>query len=89
MPLNATSTSGNANTMSSSDGAPAIEAGCGEHVGLEQQRQPERDDQQLQHEVAEHEQRGALVAARAGAADRHQRDVEHDRARRSPNSLKP
>ncbi len=27
MPLKATSTSGNANTMSSSDGAPAIEAG--------------------------------------------------------------
>ena len=27
MPLNATSTSGNAKTMSSSDGAPAIEAG--------------------------------------------------------------
>ena len=83
MPLNATSTSGNAKTMSSSDGEPAIDAGSVEHLGLEQQREPERDDQQLQHEVAEHEQRGALEAPRAGAADRHQRDVEHDRARRS------
>ena len=65
MPLNATSTSGNANTMFSSEGEPAIAAGFGQHLGLEQQREPEHQDQQLQHEVGEHQDGGALEARAA------------------------
>ena len=80
MPLKATSTSGNAKTMSSSDGVPRDRRRIGQHLGLEQQRQAEREQQQLQHEVAEHEHRRALVAARPAAADRREGDVEHDRA---------
>ena len=52
----------------------------GQHLGLEQQRQAEREQQQLQDEVAEHEHRRALVAPRPAAADRREGDVEHDRA---------
>ncbi len=47
-PLNATSTNGNANSRSSSDGVPNSDAGSRQHLGLEQQREPEGDDQQLQ-----------------------------------------
>ena len=65
MPLNATSTSGNAKTMSSSDGAPAIEAGSVRTSGWNSSARPSATHQQLQHEVAEHEHRRALEAARA------------------------
>ena len=64
MPLNATSTSGNANTMSSSDGEPAIEAGSVSTSGWNSSASPKHDDQQLQDQVAEHEERGALEVPR-------------------------
>ena len=81
MPLNATSTSGNAKIMSSSDGAPAIEDGSVSTSGWKSSASPKRDDQQLQDQVAQHEDGRALEVPRARPADRHQRDVEHDRAR--------
>jgi len=66
MPLNATSTSGNANTRSPNDGDPATCAGVRQHVqGRTAAPSPQRHEQQLEHEVAQYEQRHTLVAPRA------------------------
>ena len=46
--------------MSSIDGVPRDRRRVGEDLRLEQQHEPERDDQQLQREVAQHERTARL-----------------------------
>ena len=68
-PANVTSVSVNAKTRSLADGVPPRLAGCGEHVGVEHDRQAEDHDRGLQDQVDDHDVREALVALGARAAD--------------------
>ena len=66
MPLKATSTSGNANSEVLERRRARDRRRVGEDLGLEQQRDsPNASDEQLQHEVGEHDQRRALERAAA------------------------